>query len=184
MEDRRGPDLAVVLLVLVAVLFLVLIAFALSMGFSHQPVMGGPMMGGGTGEFPTSNLVVAFGAGVLVALLLAAAFLRTRQPRPVYVVAPPPLAHAPAQAQPTPVTSDAAARQVEAAVVRMLREDERIIYTKVRDAGGQMLQKDLVASGGFSKAKVSRVLDRLERRGLAVRERHGMTNRVRLTPPR
>ncbi len=38
----------------------------------------------------------------------------------------------------------------------------------------------LVASGEFSKSKVTRLLDRLESRGLIVRERSGMTNRVRL----
>ena len=32
----------------------------------------------------------------------------------------------------------------------------------------------------FSKAKVTRVLDRLEAKGLVVRERSGMTNRVRI----
>ena len=64
--------------------------------------------------------------------------------------------------------------------MRLLDEDERRMYLEVRDHGGEMLQRDLVALGTFSKAKVTRVLDRLERKGLVVRERHGMTNRVRI----
>ena len=55
------------------------------------------------------------------------------------------------------------------------------MYLELRDHGGEMLQRDLVALGMFSKAKVTRVLDKLEAKGLVVREAHGMTNRVRLT---
>ncbi len=40
---------------------------------------------------------------------------------------------------------------------------------------------DLGRITAFSEAKVSRLLDRLEEPGLVVRERQGMTNRVRLT---
>jgi hypothetical protein len=68
----------------------------------------------------------------------------------------------------------------ELSLMRLLDEDERRMYLEVRDHGGEMLQRDLVALGTFSKAKVTRVLDRLERKGLVVRERHGMTNRVRI----
>ncbi len=38
----------------------------------------------------------------------------------------------------------------------------------------------LVSSGEFSKSKVTRLLDRLESRGLVIRERKGMTNRIKL----
>ena len=72
-------------------------------------------------------------------------------------------------------------RLQEAAVVKALDADERQLYVRIREAGGAALQRDIVASGVFSKAKVTRVLDKLERKGLVVRERYGATNRVRLT---
>lgn len=58
--------------------------------------------------------------------------------------------------------------------------DERRLYDRIEEAGGEILQMNLVASGEFSKSKVTRLLDRLESRGLIVRERKGMTNRIRL----
>lgn len=54
--------------------------------------------------------------------------------------------------------------------------DERRVYDLVLE--DEVLQKDLPEATGFSKAKVSRVLDRLERKGLIVRVSHGMTNRI------
>jgi len=68
----------------------------------------------------------------------------------------------------------------EAALVRLLDDNERLLYVRLRDAGGVALQRDIVAWRTFSPAKVSRILDRLEAKGLLVRERHGATNRVRL----
>lgn len=65
--------------------------------------------------------------------------------------------------------------------LELLPEDERAVYRLLLSKGGQVLQKDLRQLVSFSGPKVSRVLDRLERKGLVVRERHGMTNRVRLT---
>jgi len=61
-----------------------------------------------------------------------------------------------------------------------LKEDERRLYDMIVDRGGEVLQRDLVASEEFSKAKVTRLLDKLEGRGLIKRERHGMTNMVKL----
>jgi uncharacterized membrane protein len=63
---------------------------------------------------------------------------------------------------------------------QLLPEDERRLYEIIDEAGGEILQVKLVASGEFSKSKVTRLLDKLEDRGLIKRERHGMTNRVRL----
>ncbi len=65
--------------------------------------------------------------------------------------------------------------------LELLPEDERAVYQRLLREGGQVLQRDLRQLVSFSGPKVSRVLDRLERKGLVVRERHGMTNRVRLT---
>ena len=61
-----------------------------------------------------------------------------------------------------------------------MTEDESRLYEMISEAGGEMLQMHIVSSEVFSKAKVTRLLDKLEKRGLVVRERHGMTNRVRI----
>lgn len=62
----------------------------------------------------------------------------------------------------------------------MLGEDERRLYDMIVERGGEILQRDIVASGEFSKAKVTRLLDKLEGREFIRRERHGMTNLVKL----
>ncbi|MCI0497466.1 MAG: hypothetical protein L0Z54_04130 [Thermoplasmata archaeon] len=93
--------------------------------------------------------------------------------------------HASAPAGPTP--SDEAQEQPsqeegEAGPdLGRLTEDERRLYEIIEAAGGEVLQMKLVSSGEFSKSKVTRLLDKLEDRDLIKRERHGMTNMVRLS---
>ena len=70
---------------------------------------------------------------------------------------------------------------LEDLVLRLLDGDERRLMRVIVQSRGDLLQRDLVTTTGFSDAKVSRLLDRLEERGLVVRERQGMANRVRLT---
>ncbi len=65
--------------------------------------------------------------------------------------------------------------------IRLLDGDERRMMKVIVEAKGNILQRDLVRITAFSEAKVSRLLDRLEERGLVRRERQGMSNRVRLT---
>lgn len=48
-------------------------------------------------------------------------------------------------------------------VLDALKEDEHKIYREILDAGGEMLQKDLVALSGFNGPKVTRTLDSLEK---------------------
>lgn len=76
--------------------------------------------------------------------------------------------------------SEGAAPVADEGLLDRLGEDERRLYEMVQEAGGAMLQMHIVATNEFSKAKVTRLLDRLEKRGLVIRERHGMTNRVRI----
>ncbi len=71
--------------------------------------------------------------------------------------------------------------ELEDLVIRLLDGDERRLMRVIVQSRGDVLQRDLVTATGFTGAKVSRLLDRLEERGLVVRERQGMTNRVRLT---
>ena len=63
-------------------------------------------------------------------------------------------------------------------VLRLLTGDERTIFRTIIDSDGAMFQKDVVNKTKMSDAKVSRVLDHLEERGLVTRERQGMTNRI------
>jgi uncharacterized membrane protein len=59
----------------------------------------------------------------------------------------------------------------------ILEGDEKVLFQNVVD-GGMILQRELVLKSGFSEPKVSRLLDRLERRGLIIRQRNGMGNKV------
>ncbi len=59
-----------------------------------------------------------------------------------------------------------------------LGPDEKAVFGKLIEAGGVMFQSELVEQTGFPKAKVSRVLDRMEAGGLLERKRRGMTNAV------
>ncbi len=59
----------------------------------------------------------------------------------------------------------------------ILEGDEKVLFQKIIDNDG-ILQRELVLKTGFSEPKVSRLLDRIERRGLIVRQRDGMGNRV------
>ncbi len=62
----------------------------------------------------------------------------------------------------------------------ILDGDEKIIFTEIVESGDGILQRDLVLKTGFSEAKVSRLLDKLERRQLIIRRRHGMGNMIML----
>lgn len=68
----------------------------------------------------------------------------------------------------------------ERIILQVLSGDERGIYEAILGAGGTMLQKELVARTKMSNAKVSRVVDHLESRGILIKERRGATNRLRL----
>jgi len=64
-------------------------------------------------------------------------------------------------------------------ISRLLDGDEKKLFNLIIESDGVILQKDIVAMGIFSKAKVTRLLDKLENRGLIERERYGLTNRIR-----
>jgi uncharacterized membrane protein len=59
-----------------------------------------------------------------------------------------------------------------------LDKEEKVIMRAVEDAQGTIFQSDLVDKTGFSKVKVTRVLDRLEGKQHIERKRRGMTNVV------
>ena len=59
----------------------------------------------------------------------------------------------------------------------ILEGDEKILFQNILDNDG-MLQRELIVKTGFSEPKVSRLLDKAERKGLIVRHRDGMGNRI------
>ncbi len=63
-------------------------------------------------------------------------------------------------------------------IMRTLKPEEREIYSIINNAEGAIFQAELVEKSRYSKVKVSRILDRLEGRGLIERKRRGMTNIV------
>lgn len=63
-------------------------------------------------------------------------------------------------------------------VLKTLTGDERDIYEKIVASEGVIFQSELVEQTGFPKAKVSRILDKMEARGLLERKRRGMANVV------
>jgi uncharacterized membrane protein len=69
-------------------------------------------------------------------------------------------------------------------ILRLLGGDERDVFRSLVEAGGEQLQRDIVEVTKLSDAKVSRVLDRLEEKGLVARERRGMGNVVRIAVDR
>ena len=59
----------------------------------------------------------------------------------------------------------------------ILEGDEKMLFQNILDNDG-ILQRELIVKTGFSEPKVSRLLDKAERRGLIVRHRDGMGNRI------
>ena len=59
----------------------------------------------------------------------------------------------------------------------LLRPEEKEVYNFVISQGA-MFQEELIEKTGFGKAKMSRIIDRLEGMGLVERKRRGMTNVV------
>lgn len=57
-----------------------------------------------------------------------------------------------------------------------LDEDEKKIYDIIKGKNGSAYQSDLIKDTGFSKVKVTRILDKLELSEVLERKRRGMTN--------
>ncbi len=67
-------------------------------------------------------------------------------------------------------------------VMGNLNDDEKGVLEKIIESGGTMFQRDLVREANFTKAKVTRILDKLEGKGIIERRRSGMSNIVILKP--
>ncbi len=77
----------------------------------------------------------------------------------------------------------AAAVKAPRVEVKSLSPEEKGLYSLIEEAEGAIFQAELVERSGYSKVKVSRILDRLEGRGLIERKRRGMTNMVVIKRP-
>jgi len=61
-------------------------------------------------------------------------------------------------------------------IMSNLNVDESLVFGKIIEANGTIFQSDLVDKTKLSKVKITRILDKLEGRGLVERRRRGMTN--------
>ena len=59
-----------------------------------------------------------------------------------------------------------------------LAGDEKTLYSFILNNEGTVFQNDMVKNLGYSKVKTSRILDRLEAKGLVERRRRGMANLI------
>lgn len=59
-----------------------------------------------------------------------------------------------------------------------LEEDQRKIYKLIMDSEGAIYQSEIVEETDFSKAKVSRLLNKMEGKGVITRRKKGRTNLV------
>ncbi len=191
---QRTQETSIALMV-AALLVGLLFVSTISMAAMSGGMMGGMMGGGDAGFSPLLIALVVF-LGIIFLVLLVLLLSPRRETSPAGVPGPymnknldVPTMQTSSEPAMAPTTIDGRAsenlRAQELTIVKMLDEDERSLYTLIRERGGEMLQKDIVASKTFSKAKVTRLLDRLERKDIVVRERHGMTNKIRLVtmPP-
>lgn len=65
-------------------------------------------------------------------------------------------------------------------VIPLLRGDERRVFREIIDAKGEMLQNALVLKTSLTKVKMTRVLASLEKKKLIMKERYGLTNKIKL----
>ena len=65
-------------------------------------------------------------------------------------------------------------------VLPLLNKDEKAVFSEVMDSDGGMLQNKLVLKTSLNKVKMTRTLASLEKKKLIVKERHGLTNRIKL----
>lgn len=127
-------------------------------------------------------LIVFWGIFILIAALIAGiALAYLFQTRVQMGPTGPDSLRGPAPEAAEAIPGTASAPELEDLAIRLLDGDERRLMRVIVEARGEILQRDLVRITAFSDAKVSRLLDRLEERGLVVRERQGMSNRIRLT---
>ncbi|NYT04690.1 MAG: MarR family transcriptional regulator [Candidatus Methanofastidiosa archaeon] len=63
-------------------------------------------------------------------------------------------------------------------IMKTLNDEEKTVLENIIESNGTIFQSDLTEKTNFNKVKVTRVLDKLEGRGIIERRRRGMTNVV------
>jgi len=120
-------------------------------GCSHQKVV------------ETQNLVIAVLIAIIGVIAAAIAYpIYWKKPAIRELAAEKPHAHSPT-------------RKID---LSALESDEKKIMEILEDNKGSVFQSEIVKRLGYSKVKVSRVLDKLEQKGLVERKRRGMANLV------
>ena len=65
-------------------------------------------------------------------------------------------------------------------IIPLLKGDERKVFQEIMDAKGEMLQNALVRKTGMTKVRMTRALASLQCKSLIIKERRGLTNRIKL----
>jgi len=188
MTSKNWPRYLAISIAGVAVVLLLYAMLALPESSDTSDHMG--MWGGRT--VTTGGLAIVVVASVLLVVAIMFVLMKeTYEPLPPSM-APSPPAIAPSRGRVEPelgtkehrdtvttLRTEEIARE-EYLVLRLLTGDERTMFKAIMDSGGEALQKDLIVRTKMSNAKVSRILDKLEQKGVVSKERHGSTNRVRI----
>ena len=188
-----------VIAAVLAVAAIALLAYAIFMGEpTDEDTTDRPGMWDPDRAYSDYGLVMIVSASFLIAVSVAFILLREEYvPLPPSMVPPPPPPpekQAEAKAVPAPEAAPADATPEEKAarppeevaaeenylVLRLLTGDERTMFKAIMDSKGEALQKDLMRRTNMSNAKVSRVLEKLEQKGVVSKERYGSTNRIRI----
>ena len=66
-------------------------------------------------------------------------------------------------------------------ITNLLKSNEKIVYHEIKNSrNNSILQNELVLKTNLSKVKITRIIRRLELKGLIIKERHGLTNKILL----
>ena len=65
-------------------------------------------------------------------------------------------------------------------IIPLLKGDEKRVFLEIINSKGEILQNKLVLKTGFTKVRVSRALSGLEKKKLILKERYGLTNKIKL----
>ncbi len=181
-----------------AIAAIALLAYALFMGEPADEDATDHMgMWDNARSYSTSNLAIIVAASFLIAVAVMFILLREEYVPlpPSMAIPPPPLASEKGEEGAVPKEREEAPEEpVEKElrpteevvaeenylVLRLLSGDERTMFKAIMDTGGEALQKDLIQRTKMSNAKVSRVLEKLEQKGVVSKERHGSTNKIRI----
>lgn len=68
----------------------------------------------------------------------------------------------------------------EKMIANLLKDDEKKVYHEILNSNNEILQNELVRRTNLSKVKITRIVHRLKLKGLVIKERYGLTNKIKL----